>query len=209
MISRPSIKASLLDHQFEAGTSRAARAPLLTYLRSSIKEFDDQRLVKYIYNKHLLHHRYGCQQQPICEPEPHHCRFLYCLTFRSVQSNISSWYIMLNEFQSYKNFLSWFWQQWILIMELCAFICAYLANSIAYSPKMHNTAPLSMNCPLMRMGKMKKFATTVLTELQDSLTCLMYSSVIVHGGEPSHLPCHTHQPSPKRQVSGNDVNVTV
>ena len=94
-------------------------------------------------------------------------------------------------------------------MELCAFICAYLANSIAYSPKMHNTAPLSMNCPLMRMGKMKKFATTVLTELQDSLTCLMYSSVIVHGGEPSHLSCHTHQPSPKRQVSGNNVNVTV
>ena len=209
MISRPSIKASLLDHQFEAGTSRAARAPLWTYLRSSIKEFDNQRLVKYIYNKHLLHHRYGCQQQPICEPEPHHCRFLYCLTFQSVQSNISSWYIMLNEFQSYKNFLSWFWQQWILIMELCAFICAYLANSIVYSPKMHDTAPLLMNCPLMRMGKMKKFATTVLTELQDSLTCLMYSSVIVHGGEPSHLPCHTHQPSPKRQVSGNNVNVTV
>ena len=121
--------------------------------------------------------KYGCQQQPICEPKPHHCRFLYCPTFWSVQSNISSWYIMLNEFQSYKNFSSQFWQQWILMMELHIFIHAYLANSIAYLLKTH-TAPLSMNCPLMRMGKMKKFVTTILIELWDSLTCLMHSSII-------------------------------
>ena len=175
-------------------------------MRGSVtKDWSDISTMSIYYTTDGL--KYGCQQQPICEPEPHHCRFLHHLTFWLVQFNISSWYIMLNEFQSYENFPSWFWQQWTL-MKSHIFICAYPTNSNAYSPKMHTT-PLSMNCPPMRMGKMKKFATTVLTELQDSLTCLMYSSVIVHGGEPSHLPCHTHQPSPKRQVSGNNVNVTV
>ena len=68
-------------------------------LRGSVtKDWSDISTMSIYYTTDGL--KYGCQQQPICEPEPHHCRFLHHLTFWLVQFNISSWYIMLNEFQS-------------------------------------------------------------------------------------------------------------
>ena len=89
------IKATHLHPQFKAG-----KALLWTYSGSSIEEFSNWALVRYIQQTFTtadgLEH--GCQQQPICESEPHYCRFLHCLAFQSVPSNISHRYAMLNAF---------------------------------------------------------------------------------------------------------------
>ena len=174
------------------------------------KDWSDISMVSIYHTTDGLNH--GCQQQPICEPKPHHCRFQHHLTFWSVQSSISGWYIILNEYQSYENFPSCSWQPWTLMTKLCISICVYPANFIEYSPKMH-TAPLSMNHPLMRIGNMrKKFMTIVLMELRDSSVHLMHLSIIPPWwciSYPSHLSCHTYQPSPMRWVSGDNVNVTI
>ena len=92
------IEATHLHPQFKAG-----KALLWTYSGSSIEEFSNRALVRYIQQTFTtadgLEH--GCQQQLICESEPHYGRFPCCLAF-----------------QSYKNVLSPSWQPWTLTMKL-------------------------------------------------------------------------------------------